>query len=344
MKNNILTTIVAIAIYISTSAQTVHRVNNRTDLLTPIQGTNVYTTFSDAYNAAANGDIIYLEGSPISYGSLIISKQLHIVGTGYLLDDNLETQQYTNSSKVSFVVFKVGSEGSIIQSVRISRITINSNVSNISITGVYSTYSSYLPLVYLASGTDNITIEKSFLYNNVGYIIATDDLGSPLIIIRNNIIICGPDSYKNAFIAGGSNQINVFIKNNTILGKIDAVGATLINNVIIYGDLVNASSQFNNISNSNQLTAGNGNLENIDITTVFEMTGDPTKDSEYYNIKAGSPTIGAGFEGADVGHLGGGGDFPYVKSGLINFPAIYEATVPNITSGTLNIEIKTKSH
>ena len=55
----------------ATFAQTIRRVNNNHG----VTGTDICTTIQAACDAAANGDIIYLEPSGNSYGEITMSKQ-----------------------------------------------------------------------------------------------------------------------------------------------------------------------------------------------------------------------------------------------------------------------------
>jgi hypothetical protein len=63
-----------------------------------------------------------------------------------------------------------------------------------------------------------------------------------------------------------------------------------------------------------------------------------------FQLKAGSPAIGAGVGGVDMG-LFGGSD-PYVLSGLPAIPAIWFISAPSSGSGAsgLQVQIKAKSH
>ena len=65
------------------------RVNNQTG--TTANFTSVATAVASA--SVLNGDTLYIEGSPTSYGTLsLTSKRLTFIGPGYLLTDNDSTQ------------------------------------------------------------------------------------------------------------------------------------------------------------------------------------------------------------------------------------------------------------
>ena len=65
-----------------------------------------YTDFATAQTASANGDTIYISGSPYNYGTFSISKRLTIVGTGH----NPQKQAPLRSF-VDYVYFYTGSNG-----------------------------------------------------------------------------------------------------------------------------------------------------------------------------------------------------------------------------------------
>src|SRR5690348_1513684 len=84
-----VTIVVLIALSISSFGQTIRRVNNNPG----VSGTNIYSTIQLAHDASTDGDIIYVEGSSNSYGTLTSTKSLTWVGPGYLL---AKTDYYGN--------------------------------------------------------------------------------------------------------------------------------------------------------------------------------------------------------------------------------------------------------
>jgi len=72
-----------------------------------------FNNWTAAYNAASANDTIYVESSATSYGDVQLHKPLILIGTGYFLDQNPNTQ-YKNiwNASFAFVDFYTGSEGS----------------------------------------------------------------------------------------------------------------------------------------------------------------------------------------------------------------------------------------
>ena len=94
MKKTIFPAFLLLNLFISLpSFATIHRVNNAG---VPAD----FTTWAAALAAAAAGDTIHLEPSGISYGNLLVTKQLVIIGNGYFLGQNAGLQHNTAESKI----------------------------------------------------------------------------------------------------------------------------------------------------------------------------------------------------------------------------------------------------
>ncbi|MFZ4772098.1 MAG: hypothetical protein ACOYLO_18085 [Ferruginibacter sp.] len=99
----------------STSFAKIWRVNNRTNIAAD------FTTAQAAHDGATAGDTIYFEPSPDNYGDIVLSKQLVIIGTGYFLDANPETQWKNNwPSTLNQISLNAGSEYSQLMGVTIN--------------------------------------------------------------------------------------------------------------------------------------------------------------------------------------------------------------------------------
>ncbi len=89
-----------------------------------------------------------------------------------------------------------------------------------------------------------------------------------------------------------------------------------------------------------QFGATNGNQQNVDMATVFIGTG--STDGKW-QLKGGSPAIGTGTGGQDIGAFGG--PSPYVLSGIPPIPTIYDVVAPTVGTqqSGLPVRIKAKS-
>ena len=88
-----------------------------------------------------------------------------------------------------------------------------------------------------------------------------------------------------------------------------------------------------------ELTSGIGNLEQIDMTTVFvdHVNND-------FHLLQGSPAYGSGDSDSDMGHYGW--LTPYVDSGFPGLPSILKILAPTTGSqlGGLNIIFDVRSN
>jgi len=309
-----------------------------------------FTTFQAAHDAASAGDTIYIEGNgdidQNSYGTLIISKKLVIIGPGYYLTENEFTYANPLVARTGGIKIESTAEGTEIyglyifslgggnlqdldiqaSNVIISRnrfnfgtnneLRITQNVQNVTISQniIYG--------IYISSAAVNILVTNNYIEDRINSINTSNG------IFTNNVI-------RHGFV----NVYNSQIKNNILYatGIGDALSVNNAGNYIAY-----------NLVSNNLISGGNygpGNIGNVDMSTVF--VGYPTQGSHSndgrWQLKDDSPAIGAGEGGIDCGMFGG--PLPYVLSGLPAIPRIYEAIVPTAGSTTsgLPVIIKAKS-
>lgn len=292
-----------------------------------------YTSIQAAHDAAQtlNGDTLYIEGSATSAGSLSTSKRLVIIGTGYFLGENPQTQASPVPSSVYNITFNTGSEGSKIMGLAIAYIYIY--VSDLFITRCSFYYSSY-PIYVLAGNLGNIIISQNYI--RTGY------YGYNAIYIpsaANNILIT--NNFIEGQITSGVDFYGI-ITNNVIYGYINAYNSTIKNNILFTGTFTNNNCVYtNNISDGTSFGTADGNQSLVNMGTVFVGPTGNSTDGQWV-LKSGSPAIGAGEGGVDCGMYGG--PFPYRLSGMPNIPAIYYLNAPSIPSNTINVAIKAKSH
>ena len=354
MKNirPILTVSFVLAFLCATAA--VWRVNNRPNVDAD------FSTWNTAYNAASNGDIIYLEGSPTSYGSITVNKQLTIIGAGYWLDQNSPTQSYKESSKLDQVTFSSGSNGSVIEGLEISNtnynggsaiaiynnqtVTIRRN--HISVTTTNSAVGYIGAAIYVNTITNSTLIEQNWIEAHAAY--AGNAVGIRISdyfvssTIRNNVIYTDADD--KAILIGTENEAaSLVLSNNVFMGDLITSYASHYNNILIYGTYTPGPDDLNsnNLCSGTQYPAGNSNQQNVDMTTVFEDY--TTYIDNGYLLKAGSAAIAAGVGGDDCGVFGTGD--PYVLSGMPPIPAIIDVEMTqSIGTTTLPVTVEAKSN
>jgi hypothetical protein len=289
-----------------------------------------YSTIQAAHNASSNNDTLYLEASPFGYGNLTASKKLTIIGSGYFLPQNPQTQAINSASTIGYIYFNAGSAGTKVTGctigylvISVSDILLNRNnitsngsygiqtyasVGNLIITQNYinAPYASYYAL-YFQYPTSNVLISNNYI---MGYMSSTAEFSG---IVTNNVI------------SGYSALYNTTYKNNIFSGY-------------IYD--YNCSFSYN-LCDGVQLPATNNNQPNVAWANIFVGATGNSTDGQW-KLKPGSPALGAGESGVDCGMYGGAQ--PYILSGMPNIPAIYYFNAPSVPSSTINVSIKAKSH
>lgn len=302
-----------------------------------------FTTLSAAHGAASNGDTIYVYPSLTAYAAITLTKQLYIFGSGF--DLNLHGGQATTtaSSISGTMAFNNGSQGSVLEGFD-GGFFVDINTSNITIKRNDLTW------VDIAGSQSQILQNEIANGTSFGAVIFIRSGGYGGILIANNKVINGInnsdwDGIEFEDINSGTATIlnNVVITASTSAQALQKLtsNSIVINNIVIQGN-VNGNAVFQyNMGNATQFPAGNGNMNNVNMTTVFV---DPNSYETGWHLKPGSPAIGAGQNGTDMGIYGG--DAPYVDGGYPGIPAIYfiDAEVVGGPGNDLNVIFKAKSN
>jgi hypothetical protein len=270
---------------------------------------------------------LYLEGSTFSFGGLTLTKKLTIIGNGYFLAENPQTQYNIQPSTFNgYVYCYAGCEGS-------------------KFIGC-----SFVSSVYIY--TNNITFERN--YFNTSYSIYPQTNCSDILILNNyfyyahynlyfnqvhsNILVA--NNYFAGYVTASSSFSGVFA-NNIFSYPLTAYNSTLVNNIALSSvDLYNCIKTYN-IGNSTQFGNLDGNQQNVAQSALFVGPTGNSTDGQW-QLKPGSPAIGAGEGGTDIGMYGG--EYPYKLSGLPPIPAIYSLDAQSLPSNTLDVNLKAKSH
>lgn len=312
MKKRIITTVAAAIFMAAVSNAAVWRVSN-------ITGADAhFTTISAANNSTMvlPGDTLYIEPSPTTYSSASINKPLTIIGSGYFVTENPETQAIPHTTRIDRITFSSGSSGSVIM-------------------GCTITYSGGTSL-NLSINTTNIRIERNFITGGTFAGISISGSQSNILILRNylegrvdfgsnnhNILISGN------FIDRGSatspaismqSTTTAVIEHNVIRGAVTLHNAEFHNNILREGLFTpNNTIYTHNIAHDNQFGNQNGNQQYVNMANVFLGTG--STDGRW-QLKPGSPAIGAGTGGQDCGMYAGANS--YILSGMPPIPGIYK--------------------
>ena len=203
--------------------------------------TQVFDDLNTAINAAGNDDTLYVEGSPINYGSVTINKPLTIIGTGYLLNQNLNLQNYQESSKVTGIIFGPNSSGSTVMGIeRIVGAGVGFQLSN--------------------NPLSNIIITRCLINQGV-------DFANALGTIYNNIVISkcilpgiqtglGPVNGLMVFNNYFTSNLTVWsnchgeVGQNVIQGDLNIYGIQFYNNIVLGNSVYQNSNADSNIYNN----------------------------------------------------------------------------------------------
>jgi hypothetical protein len=331
----------------------IYRVNNN-------PGTAAqYTVAQTAHDACNPGDTLYIEGTTISYGTLNISKKINIIGPGYFLAQNPNTQVNPTSALFTLINCNAGSAGTYLTGLDINDLMLATGVNNIVIKrnhiGCPTCYNSVSSsgVLYLQGSNANILIIQNYVSCSQNY---GSGKGSPIALMAG----CSNITIGNNYCEGTGSGYDVIyvdvaasavITNNIFKGTTNAPvtinNSTFNNNFILTPGSPSfngsSNSQNNNFSIYSQLDTTGGNVHNnhINIPMATLVVGTGSSDGQW-KLKAGSPAIGAGYGGGDCGIFGGSD--PYVLSGLPTVPAIYFFSAPSSGSGTLPVQVKIMSH
>ncbi|MDR2009996.1 MAG: hypothetical protein LBQ22_05900 [Bacteroidales bacterium] len=293
--------------------------------------------FTDAYNASATGDTIYLPGGSLVYPTNI-TKGLVIYGAGHYPDSTLATGKTVLSGNL----------------------TINVGADNLHLEGVELTgglfFSSNVKI-------DNVVLRRC-RFGNINYVGNASPCENSQIIqcvINEGITLSNAKSstISNCFIGGqigNGSEIailnNVFFYNTTVAYHIfnGLKNSSVSNNIFLRRDRAdciqtgcNGVAFSNNIfkHSTTNIDANNSDINNykgIDIDNLFvNQSGQVFDYSHDYHLL--SPTIYTGTDGTQVGVYGG--LFPYKASAVPSNPHISTKLIAPQTNnnGELQIQI-----
>jgi hypothetical protein len=303
-----------------------------------------FTTAQAAHDAAtvAVNDTLYFNGSGTGYGSLTMTKRLYLFGPGYFLSENPQTQAVTNTAYISELRVMPAAAGSAITGMEFTRARLFASNTLFKRNRLY--LNGDHPLVvgdqgqFVGSYTpSNVIVTQNYIESNGGGRALWVFGGCSNIIVTNNLIHSNNPGWHAVYA-----DASLIFANNIVYGLLRTQSTNVTNTYLYGGGLEGSGNSYNNnICNSTQFPAGNGNIQNQSFATVCVNSG---STDGVFQLKAGSPAIGAGVGGVDMGMFGGSD--PYVLSGLPAIPAIWFFSAPSSGSGAggLQIQIKAKSH
>lgn len=338
-----------------------------------------YTDLQTAIDAVQPGDTILVAGSVTSYGTVTPKKKIVLIGAGYAgLSSKIAGLFFENLTAVD------GSSDSFVSGFDINTLRFNTTYVNrvstgflsgiiiercqIAVIAYFNTQDSYSNFILR-----NNIITNSNEFNLSGALQGTYSS----ILYANNIFSDGffsstvNVSISNGveFIQSAESMSGVVIRNNIFIGSNvsafnQVIGATVENN-IFYGrtlipltaynsfDSLQYSLNFNNnisylasqdLTLNSWFAVGADNLDANAQFVSFPPDGASFSIEHNYRLQAGSPAIGAGVNGEDLGIYGGAYPWP---GDLVIFPKGPRMTElkpigsPSVPAGsTLDVQFK----
>lgn len=340
---------------ITLQAQTTWTVDN-----TPNSGAQ-FTDVQSAINAASNGDTIYVQQSDITYsnpntgsGTIEINKDLTIIGNSY--------KEPFYKTAVSGFNLLDGSSGTTLRGMEFGFLqtdnAITANLSNIRVSECKARGLGF-------NGNSNFQVTNVIVEGNeLQSFSAVNSVNN--ITLRNNIIGIDGTPGGVALSVSGSNVLvanNIFfdislnLMNNQFNPPITFIDCVIISpggNVTVNGSYSFNNCFFydpNNFANTVNIIQNNpGQTQNVN-NCIF--SGDPLFNTAYtfapntvfdFGLQSGSPLIGAGANGGDIGfqqnfifkYLGNSKGYPEVR--------ISNYTGSAFQNGTVTFDIEARSH
>lgn len=301
----------------------------------------LFKTLQEANDASVvvNGDTLMIEGSALEYTNATLSKRLVLIGPGYFLSENPQTQASPLKAVVRQITLNTGSSGSVLVGLTFSNgyylYAPEIKVNNIVVMRCY------LPNnIQLTGNVNNIQIRENF-FNAAAIVADYYQYTFTGVELKNNVIggninIPSSDTYQRVFSA---------VENNIFLGNVLLTTSTFRSNIIVKSSgtvTVSSSKIQNNLVSNNQLPLANGN-QTYDPSSLFAGATGNSTDGQY-KLKPSSTYLTAGYNGTQPGIFGG--SEPYVLSGLPAVPSIYEFAADGFASKNtgLPIQIKVKAN
>jgi hypothetical protein len=326
---NIFIAVLCAVIFSSTTYGAILRVNSTPGMAAP------YTSLSSAAAAAAPGDTIYIEGAATVYSGASISKPLVLIGPGYFLNEsNPRTQANATVAELNYIIFDVGSKGSVAQGLKISSTYVKDSFVTIQRCLLASAI-----LNYSNTTTYGDTIRNCYITGSVS---TSGTVGhTKSLMFYNNISVATtPISLNSA--SSGFVVNNVFGASTNLFSCSNMLFQNNIFKSPSFTSYLTLNAFYNNIAcNAAGIPSGNGNVLGATWDDLFISDTSATSDGKF-QLAPTSIAIDAGdLNGADVDCGAFGGPAPYILSGMPNVPSIYYLDVPEIVPvGTETILIK----
>ena len=296
----------------------------------------MFTSVQTACDTAVQGDTILIAGSPTAYGHVDVRKQVHLVGPGYWLAENgiPGITKDTATFSITFGEIELSSSN-------------GSSATGVSITNLmYATPevgTFYFDKCVIIDSSSNgglrsrVHIKRSFVHGATlqvfGSSISNCLIGGSFTHLMNgttasNCVMQFAQNFSS--VAGSSISNSIFIAPSGQTGSAFAASAkgSVTHSLAVGGVGVGGNPTF--------LPSGNGNISTIAFTSQAFVQGQA--NDKAFVLAAGSPAIGTGLNGVNMGIFGG--VLPYVISGVPSIPRITRFQVPATATSASGLRIE----
>lgn len=328
-----------------------------------------YNTIQAAIDASANGDTVYVHGSPNPYAAFqIADKKIAVIGPGWSPDKNLPLQAvvqgctlYNNGNagdvagtELHGLIFSGGVElatsnaGLGTSNIRVIRCQFNTSVNiTYNSTGFLFEGNLFLSTISFNGGFtfSNILFQNNIFHGNQGYISYSVGGLTNVVNVRFDHNLFYGDGTTGGAPAFGNNCRFMTLTNNVFNERNPASGVSLstYNNNITYNCGTIGDTAW--IRNSNVDAGGNIAAQNpqmADQTAVDLGTLNPLLN---FTIAAG-PANNSGSDGKDLGLLyDATGALNWANSRNSRLPRLFSMNIINPTiapGGTLNVSVNAR--
>jgi Leucine-rich repeat (LRR) protein len=273
-----------------------------------------FRNLTQAINATKSGDTLYIAGSNTPYTGGIIDGSRVILGPGYFLEENPNTQFNTQDAEINFIDLSATADGSRIYGISTQSLRLNNQSSSAPDT---------LKNIVIAG---NRLQTLSFNDKNYDVIVRRNMIGNLQFASTpvQNVI----RSYDNFSVSN-----NIIDTISTFFDIISPTKSSLDNMLFEYNNIRSISDSINGISFTNSIIGNEGSGTNTfsnnipyDEGLFINASGNFSVDNDYLPVDAG---LAQGtFAGSE----------PYILSGLPPVPSIYYIEIGERLSAKVNIK------
>lgn len=346
----------AFLFYACTAAAAVRTVSNVPSTLAQ------FNTIQAAIDASANGDTVYVHGSPNQYAFFTLAdKKVTIIGPGWSPDKNMPLQVIVQGAQLQNNLAAGDVAGSEIQGmIFTSNVEVAGSNAGIATSNIRVIRCQFNSTVSVSTGSTGFLFEGNIFYNAVNF---NGGATYTNFLFQNNLFYASV-CCSGASITSLTNCVNVRFDHNLFYGDGPVVFGSNCRFLTITNNIFNKrnpaanlslSTFNNNITNQcgatgdtawirNNNVDGGGNIagQNPQMADQTSVDAANTNPLQNFTIAAG-PANNAGSDGKDIGMLFDAvGTLNWTNSRNSRLPRIFSMNIINPTiapGGTLNVAI-----